>query len=367
MTAEKPFLLPSGKLYLSEMVQQATVGTDHPAAVSVKKPVGMYPSQASALVIDPKSGMTRPIGECLRKGWYKLRNTPPSDISIDPKMTRIQRAGEVIADRFVYDMAKRAGIYVADEISFYDPDHMLSGRYDIMVRLPNGDLMGSDVKTISGWKEIPHIASGRNGYDCLEPRWKDVCQIMCYMQWYLQHGVKYWSLLYMSREFSIGEFVFEWANLPPGALRAEEDTYLRCYSSERVWDVPWLTWGQIKRRFYQLHKSLVDKVPPPRDYQISYDNATLVTMAKAGGSGNQLIPLNKTEGEMILRKYEKMVKKGEESNINSLPPFLEKGDNECGYCEYRTMCWFGINPDLPPKTIEVPKTEVVDSPQVDLM
>lgn len=356
----KPFILPSGKFFMSEMIDQALLGPDHPAAKNVRKTGGnVYPSMASAKVKEPKSGIVRTIGSCARSSYYNLTGTPPSDLRPDPKMERIKKAGEILAKHFVYEQAQKSGIYVADEVSFFDSKNSLSGRYDIMLRLPNGELMGSDVKTISTYKETPHISAGRNGYDALEPRWKDVCQIMCYLAWYHQYGVYYWSLYYLSREFATGEFVFEWANVPRDAKEVPDTAYLTCYSRDFYWKLDWLTWGDIRKRYEMVKKAIADGVPPERDYSLAFSNSKLVEMATAGGSGNQLIPLNKTECEMILNRYHRAIKKAPDVNIDSLSSFLQdRGDSECGYCDYKSLCWFGL--PAVPKTFDIGSASPLD-------
>lgn len=338
-----PFQLTNGRMFLTEMIDQALCGDPHPAAQDNRRPSGMYPHQASAEVVDPKSGLQVTIGGCTRQSWYDLRRVPPSEEPAGAKQRRIMKTGDLIATEFVYEQAKRAGIYVADEISMFDPDNKLSGRYDLMVRLPDGSLMVVDVKSISGWKEVPHCASGRNGFDYMEPRWKDLLQLMCYMQWYLQFGVLYGSLVYVSREMEQNEFCFEWVNLEKGAKRPHDDAYLRCYSRERAWELPWLTWGQIRRRYESLYSYLQSGEMPPRDFKLFYSNSDLVRMAEAGGSGNQLVDLNATETKTVLSKLQTAKKRKPDVDIDSLPPFVEKGSFQCNYCNWKTLCWSGMS------------------------
>lgn len=366
--SKKPYVIGKGGTFLHTVVQQATMGDPHPAAQDRRRSAGMYPSMASAFVKPFSSAPTILVGPCMRESWYKLRHVPRSDESDSPRMARIRRMGDMIADHFVYDMAKRAGVYVADEVSFFDDELRLSGRYDLMVRLPTMELMGSDVKSISVWMETPHIRSGKNGFVFTEPRWKDVAQIMVYMAHYWTHGVRYWSLYYVSRHMDDNEFVFEWVN-PPGSFEEPigPDCYLRCYSSvdQHEIEMPWLRWGEISARYRTLLRHLQDKTTPPREGYLQMPNSMLYGFAKEFerrvGSfksreanpdyGSQLIPLNKGEAETVLRRAkpleEKAAAAGEELTAGALDehpePLLEnKGDGVCTYCEFKTLCHTGV-------------------------
>lgn len=343
MIEKSPLRDERGELSLFKTIETATCPPSDPALSGTHKSAGLSPSSSSAVVVDPVTGGTFVLGTCQRKTWYKIMGYPEEVSVPDARMERIMAMGDVISQKFVYEPAKRAGIWAGDEISFYDPDNLLSGRLDMMAYLPGTiEKCGVEVKSMSAYMDIPWIKSGQRGFKYLEPRYYDLPQVMSYMQWWLQYGVRYWSIYYMTRDMTSNMFCFEWANVPKEAKRPGDDAFLKVHSSERTWDLPWLTWGQIRKRYDSLKVNIKNKTIPPRDFELEYSNATLLSMASNAGKGSQFVDMNNTDSEKVQTRFRAESKKTKSNNPEDHAPYLSKGSYGCAYCPYKKMCWTGL-------------------------
>lgn len=367
--SEDKIRLANGKLSLFETLELATRGSDDPALVPVRRSAGLSPSSASAEVKDPVTGLPFVLGSCLRQSWYKVMGHAPDPGETDARIQRILASGDLISQHFVYEPAKKIGIWAGDEISFFDPDNMLSGRLDLMTYLPGtNEKVIVEVKSMSGMMEYPYIKTGQRGYKFLEPRYKDLCQLMSYMQWWLQYGVKYGALYYCSREMNTNMFMFEWANVPAGTLRPADDAFLRCFSSERTWDMPWLTWGQIRKRYNDLKTHLKNGTVPPRDFERQYSNKQLLDMATNTGLGSQFIDMSATDSAAVQSKFRSQMKKTGDKDPDKHESYMQKGSYACTYCDFKSTCWNSVatatTPEIKPENWEANKG--VKAPVADL-
>jgi hypothetical protein len=344
----------NGKLALYEALEQATKPSDDPALVSSRRSAGLSPSSASALVKDPVTGDNFILGSCLRQSWYKVMGQAPDPGYVDARFIRICETGDLISKNFVYEPAKKAGLWAGEEMSFFDPENMLSGRLDLMAYLPGSlEKVIVEVKSVGSYTDIPWVKSGQRGFELLEPRFKDLPQLMSYMQWWLQFGVKYGALFYCSREMNTNMFMFEWANLPVGASRPPDSAYLRCYSSERTWDLDWLTWGQIRERYTELKKHLKAGTIPPRDFEIQYSNKELLTLATNTGKGSQFVDMNATDSKLVQTRFRSQLTKTKNKDPAQHEPYVEKGSFACTYCDFKKTCWSSLGtPSTPELTAE---------------
>lgn len=344
----------AGNLSVYEAIEHAMRDPSDPALVRSSKSAGLSPSSASAVVTDPVTKMQFILGNCLRKQYYSIRNQEPDpDRTSTPWFTRICEAGDLISDNFVYKPAMKAGIYAADELRFYDPDNFLSGRLDLMAYIPGTtEKMVVEVKSMGGFSEVPWIKGFQRGFKFPEPRYKDIPQLMSYMQWWLQFGVKYGGLFYCSREMRTNMFCFSWANVPDDAERPHDGAYLRCYSKERTWDLPWLTWGQVRERYMQIIYYLQNEKLPPRDFTLEYSNKYLLELSKHAGKGSQFVNINATDGKKIQSRFRAELKKTKEKDPEKHDTYVKTGSYQCNYCDYQKTCWSTVSDDVKPVSKE---------------
>lgn len=343
-----------GRLALPDAIEEAFAPPQDPALVPDRKVIGLPPSSASAIVKDPVSGMEFVMGTCMRKAWYDIKGVPRDPGIVDLQSIRRMAGGNLYAEYYVYDPAKKAGLYAAEEISFFDQKNLLSGRLDLMTFLPSSVLKsGIEVKCMSPFKCTPFVKSNSLGFKRLEPRYTDLPQTISYMQRWMKYGVRAWHLWYMTWDHASQHYALLWSNVPDEALEPADDAYLTCLSHDGEWDMPWLTWGQVRKRYQALLEALKKDTPPPRDYQRQYSNSYLLQLAKHAGTGSQFIPMGVTEAKSIEKKYEACFSETGSRNPEEHEQYIEKGDWNCGFCDWADVCWSGLgNPSTPAVPVE---------------
>jgi len=364
----------NGNLKLYMAIETAMAGPIDPALTGNRKSAGLSPSSGSAVVTDPVTQTTHVLNKCLRAAWYSVKGYPQDpqvrDLIGESRFRRICAAGDIISDDLIANPAKVAGVYAGDEISFYDPDNHLSGRCDVMTFLPGTMLEKCvvEVKSMGQFMETPMIKFGQKGFTRHEPRFKDLPQLMSYMQWWMQFGVNYGALYYCSRDFNSNMFIFEWANVPKGTIRPADDAYLRCYSNKGTWDMPWITWGQIKDRYDELKVHLHKNQMPPRDFQKQYSNTELLQLARNYGRGSQFVDCSATDSKSIQSKFASQLKKTKSKDPEEHAQYMQKGSFACRYCDYSQRCWSDLGnpttPEVKPEEWELkksPKAPVADA------
>lgn len=353
----------SGGLTLFNALEEGMQDPSDPALVQTRKSAGFSPSAASAVVIDPVTKKEVVVNACNRKTWYSIMGYPKDDDTVrEPRSCRITHAGDLISDHMVYESAKRMGVWAAEELAFFDPDNLLSGRLDLMAYIPGTkQKVIVEVKSMSPYMEVPWIKTGQKGFKLLEPRYKDLPQLMSYMQWWLQFGVRYGAIYYCSRDMNSNMFMFEWANVAPDALRPQDSAYLRCHSTERTWDLDFITWGHIRKRYSELRKHLKEGTEPPRDFSIEMTNRELFDASHAYGNATQFCEVNATEAKAIQAAFKKQAKStGKNSPEDHPDPYMKKGMFSCTYCDYKTVCSTSLGsaarPKVSPENWESSKT-----------
>lgn len=347
------YRMGNGKLTLGAMIDAVELGPAEPYLRGTRKSDRFSPSLASAEVIDPISDLPFTLGTCLRKIYYEMQGKLTEEVP-DARMSRIRRGGELLAREFVYDTAKKAGIYANEEVPFYDPVHNLSGRVDLFVDLPGSGISGVEVKSMGNFMEYPHFKGNARGYTFTEPVFDYIPQTLSYMQHFYKLGVKAWFHYYIERgSLNTVEYLFRFDEKPDKPL---EDWGLIVSSNERTWTMPWITWGQVKARWMQLKEYLDTNTTPPRDYALTFSNRQLLEYDKWTGKGSQMIPLGITQGKAIQSRYRAEVKKTKVNDPDAHAPYGSHGDKECSWCPFKTLCWTGLE-KLPPAQASNPVPE----------
>ena len=347
----------NGGLTLYQLIQKEMLPTKDPALKSTKPPQkNLHPSSSSAVLKDPISGLETAIGTCLRKAFYSCKGYQ-EDVSLpEPRSQRLMAVGETLARQFLYDPAKKLGLFAAEELQFYDEKINVSGRIDLMCYLPGtSEKIIVECKSISPNMIIPYIKAGERGYTLKEPRWYDLCQLMTYMQYYKKFDVQYGAMYYISRDMDDNMFIFEWANVDSSTKEIPDNAYLKCHSDERTWDLPFLTWGQIKDRYHLLQKYIDNDELPPRDYALQYSNDFLAFLSQNVGKGSQFIDMNKTDAKAVETKLSS-------KKYDPTKPIMMKGSFNCDYCPYKERCWFNIIPEKKTAVQSSPIPKIVAEP-----
>ena len=166
-----------------------------------------YPSEASAVTPDGET-----LGGCSRKTWYRTNRVPPSNTS-EFYLKMIHTLGSHIEDVVVEQM-KRAGIFEANSVKFYNPEYNLSGEIDIAGRYRRQDgsigYYGVEVKSVYGMGATQTITGRRRawrGQPAFRPKPKEsnLMQTMIYIREFSSKTdsdtfLEYFKLLYLPRD-----------------------------------------------------------------------------------------------------------------------------------------------------------------------
>lgn len=311
----------------------------------------LYPSSASAVVIDPITGLETAMGTCMRKAWYSNLGYQEDDgEEISPRSIKVMHIGEPLAREFLYNPIKDVGLYAAEELEFYDESIHVSGRLDLIAYIP-----GTNEKCIVECKSMspnmctPFVKTGL-GFSQREPRYYDLCQLMTYMQYYKKYDINYGAMYYITRDLDDSMFFFKWAHVADSVKEIKDEDYLICYTGEREYHLSFLTWGKIKQRYLALWDHIQKNEMPPRDYALAYSNDYLEFLAKNAGKGSQFIDMPQGVAKDVLSKLDPDKIKKSRSKKDPSEPVVDRGSFACSYCPYKNRCWFGLTPK--PKTYE---------------
>jgi len=294
--------------------------TETKRGYTIRRP-GLYPSSASVTYMDGTRRMT--VGKCLRGAWYsamQYRRDRGIDVSLMMKASlgKWDEIGNV-------EKWKEMGIWVANNIKFFNKELALSGELDAILKNPiTGKIMGVEMKTFYGYPANRSICGVKrekgtgNRYNG-RPKDEHFLQAILYY-WEYQDRLDEYRLYYLERgdghriEFRVGfdkqpdgKHKVWWQQVP--------GDYWTAYSDEKVYQ-PY-TIEDIHDRYRELLKMLREKKLPERDYNIIWDT--------------EEIELRRSLGEIANTKYEKWQK-------NPALKSNQMGDWHCSYCDYQDQC-----------------------------
>lgn len=310
----------NGETVFSLVAEENEYIANHPD-FRIRRP-GLWPSSASVEYIEPKHNRKMVVGKCLRGAYYEALGTPlpkGKDVNLNMKgsLGKWDETGTI-------QKWKEMGLWVANNIKFFNRDLVLSGEMDAILRNPlTGGLMGTECKTYYGHYANMEIcgAKGRrkDGSDSWPGRPKEdhFLQAILYY-WEYRNRLDEYRLYYLERgdghrlEFRVGFDELDdgthqcWWQQIPGKYwsRYDEGKVYRPYTVEDIHD-----------RYRKLIKLLKDKKLPPKDYEEVWDDSTVEFM--------------KDIGEVSRTKYEKWVKNPKKNKL---------GAWQCSYCPYKDTC-----------------------------
>ena len=322
-----------------------------PVNVPPKTSTGFYPSAASVEYIDPDTGVSVVSGECLRKTFYYKMGYPSAGVT-DARRSRIMEMGNLISNMIVDD-AKRAGVYIADELPFTDTDNNISGRVDLIVKDPFScpntldrpspeHLILIEIKSMGGYYNVkgPMVSTKDTP---LRPKMDHLLQIMVYANYYRKYGVQKYILLYVNRENM---------DIVTHNISINDNGNPVISNDEGVTTLPYITLDNIISRYKKLSFYISKNELPPRDYSIQWSNTRIIRELNASN-------LNKTETEIVKKKVQALG-----AITNDIAPVLQKGDWQCQYCEFSQTCWSN-DPKSKEKPVQVTQEEQQE-PDLDI-
>ena len=270
----------------------------NPPIPRLRPSVGYHPSSASIKMIN-EDGEEELHGTCLRKiGYERLGYKATEEVPADAiwKMDIGNSTHETIVE-----WCKKARIYIADEVEFWDAEHKISGRVDLFYYHPTrGRIIGAEIKSIADYHGRKGIVFALKG-ESIAPKTEHVLQAAIYLSFFKAQNIHEWKLLYIARDTGErSEFTLH---------LGEDDEVLIDGMKSGVKP------QMIFDRFKELDDYLAKKELPPRDYELQYPMPKLRKMLAEG-------TLSKTDSEAVARGKH-----------------IKKGDWQCSYCPFKSECW----------------------------
>lgn len=291
----------------------------------------LYPSEASAVSIDPETGRAKIYGGCLRSSWYRLMKVPKSDPP-QAKSMWVFEFGRYI-EVMITDICKKAGIYNNSSVKFWDKVSSVSGEIDIVLDLPSGDgiihveckstYAGKSGSDYNGYNGLFDHYKGRGQYRKLikgKPKEANLLQLAIYLYTHMDdENLIGGKLIYLLRDnFMRTEFDV--------IVKQEADGRHHIYVN-----------GEREERF--CVESIYERFATLRNKVVN-DLKEL----QAGKPFSELIPIEKDfdlvytdekakelfeEGELSKTKYEAHINREDYA-----------GDWNCSYCDYKRYCQY---------------------------
>lgn len=275
---------------------------------------GLHPTEAS--VVTNLDGRRIVVGKCLRAAWYRSMEVPRSGSASAGLMMKAHIGKwdeEGLVDRW-----KKMGIWVDNNIKFYNKKFFLSGEMDCVIKNPEtGKLIGVEVKSFYGHYANKMMTGGKRPPQPGVPRDGHFLQSILYA-WEYRNQLPEFRIYYVERgdghrvEFRIGfdedengQHQVWWEQIP--------GKYWNYFEAGKVMQ-PY-TIEDIHARYKELIDRLARKDIPPKDFCETYTPEMVEWMWDHG-------KLGKT-------KYEAFVKN---------PTKNPCGDWECSYCDFSEQC-----------------------------
>lgn len=156
-----------------------------------------YPSEASATWTD-ENGEKRTEGQCMRSAYFrytglckdmKLETTPYSEW-----IFALGKHVEII----LVEYWKEMGLWVDNNLKFYDKERDISGEIDCLIHDPNtGELILVEVKSIYGYAGVKQVCGNKSTK--ASPKTSQMMQLMIYLDQF-KDIVSYGKLVYYARD-----------------------------------------------------------------------------------------------------------------------------------------------------------------------
>jgi Holliday junction resolvase-like predicted endonuclease len=269
---------------------------------SLPRGVHLYPSEASVSYTDIH-GLPRVIGQCARQTYYRLTGQPSSG-SYDAYMQWIFALGKAVEEILV-EQWKQMGIWVANNVRFYDVNRNISGELDVILKEPDGTLFFVEVKSFASYQATKHICGNKSVKG--KPKDNQLLQALIYADLCKELNlIQYGKMIYYARDSGQRrEFNISLTN----------DNGLKRPVVEGTVDYRF-TMEDIYERYALLQSYVNSKQLPPRDYELEW--------------GTEKVEIRNGLGEIAKTNYEKWKKS---------PVKYPIGDWNCKRCPWLLTCY----------------------------
>lgn len=273
-----------------------------------RRRTSLYPSEASVIATDPRTGEKSVLGGCHTKSWYRLRGvkkTNPPGI----KGLYIFEFGKYV-EKMIIELSKKGFVYENSNAKFWDPQTAVSGEIDIVVKHPEGGMIFIEVKSTYGYYKEKEIMGNKSQKGA--PQDAHLLQIGTYL-WFHREDLNLvgGKLVYLLRD-NMSRAEFDITIVDEGEkhrLQVDGVTDLRFY----VEDI--FSRYQILMDTVKASTQEENPVPPPRDFQLVFTDEEI-------------------EARYLKRDISKSAYEAWQKNHSERP-----GEWQCGYCDWKDHCW----------------------------
>jgi hypothetical protein len=248
-------------------------------------------------------GIERVSGTCLRQSWYRLSGQFQSS-GTSPYSEWIFALGKAVEEILV-EQWKQMGIWVANNVKFYDKERNISGEVDVVLAEPDGTLYGVEAKSFYGYMATRDLLGNKKIQG--RPKTSQLLQTLVYVDLCKRLGIiEYFKMVYYARD-SAGRTEFDIGLLQDGEhLRPTVDDVIDYrFTMEDIYD-----------RYAELAEYVEKKEPPPQDFEKTWDH--------------DKVKLRRDVGDVSKSAFEKWQRS---------PGKYPIGDWQCRYCNYAGECW----------------------------
>lgn len=307
----------------------------------------LWPSEATA-VVENEYGEQVIEGKCRRATYFRylsecfkyygdeyavyeplVTSIREEYIDVDNYLRWIWEQGNLY-EEYCIQAAKNSGVYIADQVQVYMPDHNVSGKVDLVVIDPTTNLYRAvEVKSVYGYGANSVLGTpaqrklGRLG----EPRSSNIIQIALYDWWYTSREQDFGKSLlsYGARDTGrYAEYIIDTSEDHDGLHRIKYSGISPSTTQQVTTDI---TIENVLEQ-YKLIQDCVDSgTVPDRDYALNYSEEKIDALYERG-------QLNKSDTS----RYEKRKQQIADGKTRLIKP-VQKGDWQCDRCSYKTICY----------------------------
>ena len=268
--------------------------------IAAPRVVHYYPSEASVVTTD-KFGDKVTYGGCLRQTYYRCTGIDGGETSA--RQQWIFALGNAVED-MITQRAKKAGVWIGNNVKFYDTARNISGEVDLIVKDPSDRLVGVEIKSYYGYYAEKEIEGNRSQVG--KPKMNQLIQTLIYADQF-KASIDYFQMYYMHRGFGRSKGFF--VESIPDELEDGTIVHRAMLNGKPLG----FTMEDIYARVEELNNYVTNGMLPPRDFEQAYDDARIVKDFK-----------NK---KLSKKKYEEFTKKG-----------IRPSDWQCSYCAHAKLC-----------------------------
>lgn len=267
------------------------------------------PTEASACVNGVK------YGKCIRATYLRATGEPSGNL-VSPSAEWAGLLGKAIEEINI-EQWKQMGIWVDNNVKWYDKERNLSGELDVLLRAPDNEIFVAEVKSLWGYRATTEICGSFRTKG--SPKIEHLMQVMTYLG-HLRDRIPYAKMLYYARDSSKkAEFNITLVD-DPETKQTHANVNGYTYNQFSLQD--------IYNRYAEANSYIQQKTLPPNDYVLQYPDSKVEALY--------------AQKKVADSKY-KLWKKGKG----------RVGDFQCSYCSYLPFCW-AEGPANEEETIEEP-------------